>query len=187
MSLQIYHGRRIEDLAEKLVEELKAEREAKGPFEFLKVAAANPNLGNWLKMKVLAQVPELSAGIEMPFLDDRLAELVGTEYTGGLELVSGREYPAFVLEAMLNHWRDDFLPFLKYMKDGKEDGQKVAGPLTIETQREARKSVQLSDKLAQMIDSYEATGYLARLSTFAYKKAGFPGKRGVGLHYTSVS
>ena len=28
---------------------------------------------------------------------------------------------------------------------------------------------------------------LARLSTFAYKKAGFPGKRGVGLHYTSVS
>ena len=29
--------------------------------------------------------------------------------------------------------------------------------------------------------------HLARLSTFAYKKAGFPGKRGVGLHYTSVS
>ena len=32
--LKIYHGRRIEDLAEK------------GSLEFLKVAAANPNLGN---------------------------------------------------------------------------------------------------------------------------------------------
>ena len=44
--LKIYHGSRIEDLAEKLVGELKAERAAKGPFEFLKVAVANPNLGN---------------------------------------------------------------------------------------------------------------------------------------------
>ena len=163
MSLKIYHDSQIENLAEKLVEELKAERQAKGPFGFLKVAVANPNLGNWLKMKVLAKVPELSAGIEMPFLDDRFAELVGTEYTGGLELVSGREYPAFVLEAMMNHWRDDFLPFLKYIKDGIQAGQKVAGPLTIETQREARKAVQLSDKLAQLIDSYEATGYLGLL------------------------
>ena len=53
MSLKIYHGSRIEDLAEKLVGELKAERKAKGPFEFLKVAVANPNLGNWLTMNVL--------------------------------------------------------------------------------------------------------------------------------------
>ena len=29
--------------------------------------------------------------------------------------------------------------------------------------------------------------FLARLSTFAYKKAEFPGKRVVGLHYTFVS
>ena len=51
MSLKIYHGGRIEDLAEKLVEELRAER--KDPFAFLKVAVANPNLGNWLTMNVL--------------------------------------------------------------------------------------------------------------------------------------
>lgn len=164
--LKIYYGSRIEDLAEKLVEELRAER--KDPFKSLKVAVANPNLGNWLKMKVLAKVPELSAGVEMPFLDDRLAELVGVEYTGGLELVSGREYPAFVLDAMMNHWRDEFLPFLKYIKkdgkEGKEVDTPIAGPLTIETQREARKSVQLSDNLAQLLDSYEATGYLGLLA-----------------------
>ena len=46
MFLKIYHGSRIEDLAEKQVGELKAERAAKGPFEFLKVAVAHPNLGN---------------------------------------------------------------------------------------------------------------------------------------------
>ena len=46
MSLKIYTGSRIEDLAEKLVGELKAERAAKGPFEFLNVAVANPNLSN---------------------------------------------------------------------------------------------------------------------------------------------
>ena len=46
MSLQIIDAVRIEDRAEELVVELKADREAKGPFEYLKVAVANPNLGN---------------------------------------------------------------------------------------------------------------------------------------------
>lgn len=87
MSLKIYHGSRIEDLAEKLVGELAAERKVKGPFDFLKVAVANPNLGNWLKMKVLAKVPELSAGVGMPFLDQQLADLLKDEYAGKLELI----------------------------------------------------------------------------------------------------
>ena len=46
MSLKIYTVSRIEDLAEKLVGELTAEQAAKGPFEFLNVAVAHPNLGN---------------------------------------------------------------------------------------------------------------------------------------------
>ena len=46
MTLKIYHGSRIEDLAEKLAGELMADRAAKGPFEFLNVAVANPKLGN---------------------------------------------------------------------------------------------------------------------------------------------
>ena len=44
MSLMIYHSSRIEDLAEKLVEELKAERQAKGPFEFLTMPSDGVNL-----------------------------------------------------------------------------------------------------------------------------------------------
>ena len=175
MSLKIYHGGRIEDLAEKLVEELRAER--KDPFAFLKVAVANPNLGNWLKMKVLAKVPELSAGVEMPFIDDRLAELVKANSSGLLELISGRDYSALVLDALMNHWRKEFVPFRKYIKEEfdpsckqtKIDAEEQNGaepddvPLKIVSQREARKAVQLSDKLAQLIDSYEATGYLGLL------------------------
>ena len=54
MSLKIYYGSRIEDLAEHLKERLLEKRsgEDADPFEFMKVAVANPNLGNWLKMKV---------------------------------------------------------------------------------------------------------------------------------------
>ena len=181
MALKIYHGSRIEDLAEKLVDEFGKERKAKGPFAFLKVAVANPNLGNWLKMKVLAKVPELSAGVEMPFLEDRLAELVTANYKANygerLELISGRDYPAFILDALMNRWRKEFVPFRKYIKEEFDPGseqkkaaegvQKEANsdemPLKIVSQREARKAVQLADKLAQLIDSYEATGYLGLL------------------------
>ena len=46
MALRIYYGRKIEDLAEKLAAVLTRELAAKGSLEFLKVAAANPNLGN---------------------------------------------------------------------------------------------------------------------------------------------
>ena len=47
MSLKIYHGSRIEDLVGMLVEDLREERaEVRRQFEFLKVAVANPNLGN---------------------------------------------------------------------------------------------------------------------------------------------
>ena len=88
MSLKIYRGSQIEDLAEKLVEELKVERAKKGPFEFMKVVVANPNLGNWLKMKVLVKVLDLSAGVKMSFLDEWLSKEIWNlrclkHYAGG--------------------------------------------------------------------------------------------------------
>ena len=46
MSLKIYYADRIEVLAKELAGELTADRAAKGPFEFLNVAVANPKLGN---------------------------------------------------------------------------------------------------------------------------------------------
>ncbi|MDO5320067.1 MAG: exodeoxyribonuclease V subunit gamma [bacterium] len=160
--MKVLYSARIEDLAAKLVSELANGRKAKGPFEFLKVAVANPNLGNWLKMKVLAKVPELSAGVEMPFLDEVLAERVKASYTGGLELVSGRDYPVFILDALMNCWRKEFVPFRKYVKEEHDAGDETT-PLAIVSQREARKAVQLAERLAQLIDAYEATGQLMLL------------------------
>ena len=191
MSLKIYHCSRIEDLAEKLVGELTAERAAKGPFEFLKVAVANPNLGNWLKMKVLAKVPGLSAGVEMPFLDQQLADLLKAEYEGELELISGRDYPAIVLDALMNHWRKEFVPFRKYIKeefDPSSEQKKAAEgvqneanpdevPLKLVSQREARKAVQLADKLAQLVDAYEATGNLGTLEKNKDENAVYGGEQ----------
>lgn len=169
MALKCCTGSRIEDLADKLVEELKSERAAgKNPFDFLKVAVANPNLGNWLKMKVLAKVPELSAGVEMPFLEEVLAERVKTKYEGKLELISGRDYPAIVLDALINCWRKEFIPFRKYVKEDDDPKKPDGGvdeekPLRIKSQREARKAIQLAGRLAELIDGYEATGTLGLL------------------------
>jgi len=164
MSLKIYYGRRIEDLAEYLKERLLEERcgEDADPFEFLKVAVANPNLGNWLKMKVLAKVPELSAGVEMPFINDELDRLLKENAPQGVEVVSGRDYPIIILNILMKDGRAEFAPFRKYIK---EDNDKP-GALTIVSQREARRAVQLANTLGQLIDDYEATGYIATLAQF---------------------
>lgn len=165
MALRVIGKSDIEELATALVADLKSERAAKGRFEFLRVAVANPNLGNWLKMKVLAKVPELSAGIEMPFLDDRLEGLLkailpeGDEY----EVVSGRKYPAEILAEILSSGDPVYKPFWNYISDGAE----VDRVPVIDSMRRARKVVQLAHKLGELIDAYEGTGYLGTLAEIA--------------------
>ena len=111
MALNIVEKGRIEELAELLVAELKKDREQKGRFEFLKVAVANPNLGGWLKMKVFTKEPELSAGIEMPFLEDELERILKENSEPGLEIVSGRDYPTLILNILMKDDREEFAPF----------------------------------------------------------------------------
>ena len=157
LTKELEHGR-IEDLAKLLVDEMKKDRQKKGRFEFLKVAVSNPNLGSWLKMKVFAKEPELSAGIEMPFLEGELERILKENCKPGLEIVSGQDYPRLILNILMKDGRNEFAPFRKYIKEKEE-----AGPLTIVSQREARKAVQLANRLGQLIDDYEATGYLELL------------------------
>ena len=176
MALKIYHGSRIEDLAKKLVEALREERSAqgqKGRFEFQKVAVANPNLGNWLKMKVLAKVLELSAGVEMPFLNDELERILKENDQQDGEIFSGRDYPAIILNILMTNGREEFVPFCKYIKEKNYK----AGPLTIISQREAKRAVQLANTLGQLIDDYEATGYLPLLKEFKDRGDVFKGEQ----------
>ena len=173
MSLKIYHGRRVEDLAEKLVEELKAERQKKGPFEALKVAVANPNLGNWLKMKVLAKEPELGASVEMPFLNEVLEGCLTENDPHGGDVVSGRDYPILILNILMKDDRAEFAPFRKYIKEGRDK----PGALSIVSQREATRAVQLANVLGQLIDDYESTGYLPTLENFKDSSGIFKGEQ----------
>ena len=172
MSLQVIKNARIENLAAELVDELARERKAKGPFEFLKVAVANPNLGNWLKMTVLAKKPELSAGVEMPFLNDELERLLKENDPDGGEIISGRDYPLIILNILMKDGREEFAPFRKYIKE-----KNSSGPLTIVSQREAKRAVQLVNTLGQLIDDYEATGYLSLLEEFKDRSDIFKGEQ----------
>ena len=173
MAIKLINETHIENLTAELASELKAERAAKGPFEFLKVAVANPNLGNWLKMKVLAQVPELSAGVEMPFLTEELERILRDNCEPDLEIVSGRDYPLLILNILMKDGREEFVPFCKYIKEGHYR----PGPLVIVSQREARRAVQLANRLGQLIDDYEATGYLPLLDELKDKSEVYRGEQ----------
>ena len=66
MSLKIYCGSRIENLAEKLKECLLKDRQGQDPFVFTKVVVPNGNLAKWLQIRMFAKEPDLCAGICCP-------------------------------------------------------------------------------------------------------------------------
>ncbi len=174
MSLKIYNGSRIEDLAAKLVEELKAERKAKGAFEFLKVAVANPNLGNWLKMKVLAKVPELGAGVELPFAEEVMVEVIAENLPDGVKLELKREhdYAIAIMDILRTDDREEFAPFRRYVTDGSD------APLPkCFTQRQARKAWQISYRLGQAVDNYESYGAIDTLKENKDKTETYKGEQ----------
>ena len=76
MSLKIYCGSRVENLAEKLKECLLKDRQGKDPFVFTKVVVPNGNLAKWLQIRMFAKEPDLCAGIQFPFMEKELTELM---------------------------------------------------------------------------------------------------------------
>ncbi len=173
----------IEELVGELVAALKAERAEKGRFETLKASVANPNLGNWLKMKVFAKTPELCAGVELPFLTDTLEEIVMENAPAGTEIVSGRDYPPIVLNILLSDANDAFAPFRDYVKETQEAADQTEGrvssrgALTIFSQREARRAVSLATMLGDLIDAYESTGALGLLKAESDENAIYRGEQ----------
>lgn len=168
-NVKIVRADDVEGLAGELVAALKAERAEKGRFETLKASVANPNLGNWLKMKIFAKTPELCAGVELPFLTDTLEEIVLENALAGTEIVSGRDYPPIVLNILLSDANEAFAPFRDYVKETQEAADQTGGrgsscaALTIFSQREARRAVSLATMLGDLIDAYESTGALGLL------------------------
>ena len=159
MSLSIYYSDKIEELAEHLKGKLLAERQAPDfdPFDFSQVVVPNKNIAKWLQIGIFSNTRELCAGIEFPFMEKRLTDLLARNLPKDrkFSLLPDHAYANAILATLLtgDHPEfDAFAPFRSYIADGDAD---AAQPLEISTQKSARMAWQLADRLADLMDQYE--------------------------------
>ena len=160
MSLKIYCGSRIGNLAEKLKESLLEERQGRDPFLFTKVVVPNVNVAKWLQIRVFAKEPGLSAGIEFPFMEKELTELMvaglSREERAEVELLPDHAYAKAIVSILLagpdeQKEYDKLAPFRSYIMNSDDSADAVA----ITEEKQAAMTWQLADKLADLMDSYE--------------------------------
>ena len=154
MSLAILYSDRIEDLAEDLKKKLLAARTKEGadPFAFSQVVVPNANIAKWLQMRQFAPEEKLCAGIEFPFMEQRLTELMraNLEKPEEFELLPDHAYAHAIMRILLTNGADALKPFRAYI-----DGGTGALPLRIDKQKQAQMAWQLADTLANLMDTYE--------------------------------
>ena len=156
MSLKIYCGSRIENLAEMLKECLLKERQGKDPFVFTKVVVPNGNLAKWLQIRMFAKEPDLCAGIQFPFMEKELTELMKAglppEDRADVELLPDHAYAKAIVSILLAGPKEqpELAPFRKYIMNSDS-----ADAVAITEQKQAAMTWQLADKLADLMDSYE--------------------------------
>jgi len=163
MSLKIYCGSRIENLAEKLKERLLKDRQGKDPFVFTKVVVPNGNLAKWLQIRMFAKEPDLCAGIQFPFMEKELTELMKAglppKDRADVELLPDHAYAKAIVSILLagpegqEEEQEEYAklaPFRKYIMNS-DSADAVAGT----EQKQAAMTWQLADKLADLMDSYE--------------------------------
>ena len=163
MSLKIYCGSRIENLAEKLKERLLKDRQGKDPFVFTKVVVPNGNLAKWLQIRMFAKEPDLCAGIQFPFMEKELTELMKAglppKERAEVELLPDHAYAKAIVSILLAGPEEQeeeqkeyakLSPFRKYIMNSDS-----ADAVAITEQKQAAMTWQLADKLADLMDSYE--------------------------------
>ena len=160
MSLKIYCGSRIENLAEKLKERLLKDRQGKDPFLFSKVVVPNVNVAKWLQIRMFAKEPDLCAGIQFPFMEKELTELMlaglSPKDRVEVELLPDHAYAKAIVSILLADPKeqpehDKLAPFRSYIMNSDDSADEVA----ITEQKQAAMTWQLADKLADLMDSYE--------------------------------
>lgn len=159
MSLKIYCGSRIENLAEKLKERLLKERQGKDPFVFTKVVVPNVNVAKWLQIRMLSKEPDLCAGIQFPFMEKELTELMMSglppKERADVELLPDHAYAKAIVSILLEGPGEQkehgkLAPFRKYIMNSDS-----ADAVAVTEQKQAAMTWQLADKLADLMDSYE--------------------------------
>ena len=160
MSLKIFYGSRIEDLAEKLKDCLLDERKGQDPFLFTKVVVPNPNVAKWLQIRKFATEPCLCAGIEFPLMEKRLAALMveglPSNDRSRVELLPDHAYARAIVSILLEGPErqpeyDRMAPFRRYIMNSDAAVDSVA----VTEVKQAAMTWQLADKLADLMDSYE--------------------------------
>ena len=158
MSLKIYYGSRIEDLAEMLKECLLIDRQGNDPFVFSKVVVPNPNVAKWLQIRNFSTEPCLCAGIEFPLMEKRLAELMieglPLQESSRVELLPDHAYAMAIVSILLEGPENQpeygkLAPFRHYIMNSAADS------VAVTEQKQAAMTWQLADKLADLMDSYE--------------------------------
>ena len=157
MSLTIYYSDRIEDLADDLKEKLGKERRASDPFAFSTVVVPNTNIAKWLQIDKFSDTRELCVGVEFPFMEKRLTDLLRRNLPKDrkFSLLPDNAYANAILAALLEEAHPEFAafaPFRAYISGGAADTSK---PLDISTRKSARMAWQLATKLANLMDQYE--------------------------------
>jgi len=160
MSLKIYCASRLECLAEKLKVCLLADRQGADPFVFTKIVVPNGNVAKWLQLRKFATEPCLCAGIEFPFMEKRLAELLKEglppDERTDVELLPDHAYARAIVSILLEKPEAQseygmFAPFRRYVMN-TESGE---GSITLTDRKQAAMIWQLADKLADLMDAYE--------------------------------
>lgn len=159
MSLEILCSSRIENLAEALKKFLLDDRRGADPFDFSTVVVPNTNVAKWLQIRKFATEPSLCAGIEFPFMEKRLTELMvkglPPEERADVELLPDHAYAKAIVSILLAPREkqpeyDLLAPFRRYIMNSE-----AADAVAISEQKEAAMAWQLADKLADLMDSYE--------------------------------
>lgn len=158
MSFTILSGDRIDGLAGALKQRLLDQRNGADPFAFVKVIVPNGNVAKWLQIRKFAAEPSLCAGIEFPFMEQRLTELLrqnlSSEDQARFELLPDHAYARAIASILLEGpdrqpEHAALAPFRQYFDTNS------AGDSAVDGQKQAHMLWQLADKLADLMDSYE--------------------------------
>src|SRR5688572_3664070 len=93
--IHLTYSNRTEELLAALVEQISAERAARGPWEPMRLVVPNRNIETYVKYGLAAHTG-IAANLEITFLQ-RLAERLARDVAPGAQLVNARRIEGYLL------------------------------------------------------------------------------------------
>lgn len=149
MSLNIISSDKIAKLAARLKRDLQDYRKDSDLFAFTDIAVPNTNLGKWLQMAVFSKDPSLCAGINFPFIDSCLNELLlkGHEEMN-IKAMPNNAYRFAIMKLLLSNDNPGLEPFREYIFGANAETD-------FTNDRVCKMAWQLTEELANLVDTYE--------------------------------